>query len=424
MGWEDWLLPAASPARFVARTRAALKRAGLGENIEIRVTGVLTSPPAVAGQGMVLNLDNLYRDYLNASRGDRGKVFDVIVEMARTPEIEEISRETALERLLPMVRDRLYFQSADRMMVATEKTPERVMRILNEELAAGLCIDMPNAMSTVNADQLASWNMTKDQAYRIAVDNLAKQSDKPFRAIAPGVFVSDFGDYHDIGRLMMPELFVRLDIRGEPVVAVPNRTVVLVTGSRDDAGLAMIAAMARKELDEPRPVSATLFKLDNFVWKPMLPPRSSPAFFTVKDAAAVSLTRRYAEQAQAMTEECERLGRDRFIATHTLIETNQFPVLFSWTTWVAGVNDASMPVTDLVAVGANPAEPAFALWADMMAASGHRLSATQDSPPRYDLTTWPTAEEIAQMNAMPLEKAIERLRDRAGESSGQPGAAG
>lgn len=416
MSWKDWLLPKSNAEGFAKRVIGILSREGLADRVELRFQGK-TLHRGTNDSPAVINLDNIYSDYSKMPRRLRAKAFDIVLHMARDLDAVDIPREQAIARLLPMVRDKANFQIAcgSEREVVEEKWLS--MRSMNDELACGLCVDLPDSMSMVGGKQLKEWNLTEDEAYKVARDNLAKQSETAFKSIAPGIYVSDFGDYHDASRLVLPELFVRLNLRGDPVVAVPNRSIVLVTGSRDDRGLEAIANIAREQLAENRPLTATLFRLENFEWHPMLPAPDSPAYAAVRNAASVSRAMRYDEQLRMLSERCERDGIDRFIAKHTLMQSELLPVMYSWTSWVKGVDNASMPVADLVAVSTGEALPNFALWDDVIRISGHRLTRTADSPQRYELTTWPTDEEIAQMNARPTKEILPRLASHLGISA-------
>jgi hypothetical protein len=59
---------------------------------------------------------------------------------------------------------------------------------------------------------------------------------EPTRA-AEGLYELRFGDENDSARVLRPEVFAPLDLRGDPVVATPKQDLLLVCGADDVGGL-------------------------------------------------------------------------------------------------------------------------------------------------------------------------------------------
>lgn len=410
MALQDWLLPTASPERFARRVIRAIRRAGLGDKTQICMKGERLSGPD--GDGGRINLDNLYLDYRGLPRGQRGQVIDRVVQMVRRSGEPQETPADARQRLLPMVRDSLFFALLDPLGTHEHPSKRPVERPINDELTCGLCIDHDEAIATVNADELAKLGLTEDDAYRLALDNLRGRSDAPIVEAGPGLFITQYGDYHDAARLMMPELFARLGVRGDVIACVPNRTVVLACGSSDGATLAKLCGIATEQLmTQPRPMSGALFRLDNFEWRPWLPPRASEAYVAARDLATVGRASQYDGQRTSLIAALERAKIDRFVASFsTMSKKGGGEPQVSFCVWPPNVTDGSLPVTDVVAVGDDPKAALFALWTDAVRVAGHRLSPDPCGlPPRWLFSTSPTAEEIEAMGASDLDAAIARL---------------
>ena len=139
----------------------------------------------------------------------------------------------------------------------------------------GLVYDLPEAMIMLQHDQLDSWGVTYYQALETALGNLA-ETEAAFRSIDDEVYVSATEDNYDASRMVVTELFGELQTNGSPVVMVPNRDCLLVTGNENVEGLQLMASLAKETLKQPRPMSGVTFCLDGDDWTPWLPRKAHP----------------------------------------------------------------------------------------------------------------------------------------------------
>jgi hypothetical protein len=69
------------------------------------------------------------------------------------------------------------------------------------------------------------------------------------------------GGYHD-SFLQVGRVFARLPAQGQPLAMIPNRGVLLATGSDEPAGLAALLAAARQSIQRaPWPLCGELFRV-------------------------------------------------------------------------------------------------------------------------------------------------------------------
>jgi hypothetical protein len=74
------------------------------------------------------------------------------------------------------------------------------------------------------------------------------------------------------GRRTLLEKWTSLEVNGSPVVAVPNRGVLLATGADDPEAVLRLVDEARRSMQErPWPLSATLLQRVGGDWQPMPP---------------------------------------------------------------------------------------------------------------------------------------------------------
>jgi hypothetical protein len=136
---------------------------------------------------------------------------------------------------------------------------------------------MPNSMSQIQGHHLTTWGVGFEEAMRVALDNLRQISGPDLEPIAPGVWRSPWRDNYDASRLLLTDLIESHGVEGDPVLMVPNRDTLLLTGSDDVAGLAVMAAAAGEATEHPRPIHAIPVRLEFGSWSPFLPPEGHPS---------------------------------------------------------------------------------------------------------------------------------------------------
>ena len=83
--------------------------------------------------------------------------------------------------------------------------------------------DLPDRTLQVGPDCLASWNITFQQALKLAMQNLRALSAPRFRKLEGGVLVGDWSDGYDTSRILLPEVMRECGIQDELILMVPPR---------------------------------------------------------------------------------------------------------------------------------------------------------------------------------------------------------
>jgi hypothetical protein len=265
-------------------------------------------------------------------------------------------------------------------------------------------LDYPDAVKSVGTSDLRDWGVGFDEAMAIARDNLWSRSNENFLPLAPGTYVSPWHDTHDCSRLYLHDLVWQLEVKGAHVAFVPNREVLIVTGSDDAEGLTRAAALAEEALNQTRAMTGIAFRLDGSNWVPFLPPADSPAYGPLKRLAMRSRLMDYTEQTEALNALAEKEGEDVFVGGHRVVEREDGS-WFSWAVWVEGITNALMPEADCITFGratrkdGSPGEPyGWADWATVRRVCGDLMEPTDLYPPRYRVRSFPTAEQLQQLN--------------------------
>jgi hypothetical protein len=149
-----------------------------------------------------------------------------------------------------------------------------------------------------------------------------------------------------LARLLLPEMFEKLELKGEPVVVGASREVVFVAGSQEPEALELMARWIPEYLDKhPFPIAFAPMVLRNGGWSPYRPSSDLPA------AAALELLQTahdYEQQTPMMLQRLERTGRSPETSPMKLLQTDAGPVTIAF--WRA--TTSLIPKVDFVVVQA------------------------------------------------------------------------
>jgi hypothetical protein len=394
-------------ADFARQAVEALRAAGVaGEpRYEPEPFRIQTHLPD-GGVGMTFFLTNFYREYQASPPERRAEVF---ARMARANLNAAVPETYAQARpdLLPVVRPRVAFeQFAEQPGSLTgSKQGPASWRPLGEVLAVGLVQDTPDAMRYVPPEDLKRWGVSFDQAYADALSNLRRRAVEPLEPLAPGACLLSTRDSYGSSRVLLVEVVRRCEVKGEPVVLVPNRDMLLITGSRDAQGLLKVAQVAQRAFEVPRPVDGRALRLTPEGWKPFLPEPGSPARSLLQRLAVDSLARDYQEQTEQLRQRDVNDRLELFIAGY-IPNDDEHGRSFGHAVWVSGI-PTLLPRADILILmdgERGPEAPPLAVvrW-DLVVRDAGLLLVPEPGfyPERYRAEGFPTKAQIERWKAEP-----------------------
>ncbi len=319
------------------------------------------------------------------------------------------TREQVLRGVLPRVRDRAWFSAVRRQaeleLGADESAIDESMlpfQAINEELAAHLAYELPSSVTEIGPDRLKAWGLTFDELYLRAKENLRAASQAPWEEGAPGVFVSPFHDSLDATRVVLPELFTALQLKGKPVFIAPTHDIVFVTGDDDPEGLQQIAVWTEEALLEPRAHTAIAFRLVDGAWERWLPPKGHPAFPKLKLLALQTTASAYSRQKEVLEALLESNGHEILVATLRAFRAPSGDV-FTACAWQDGL-EALLPQTDridFVRPGPENTAASAKVWSTTFEIArktlGELMQPIGDLPERWRVKGFPTETQLEQM---------------------------
>jgi hypothetical protein len=319
------------------------------------------------------------------------------------------SHEQVLKGVLPRVRDRAWFSAVRRQaeleLGADESAIDEVMlpfEAINDELAAHLAYELPSSVTEIGPDRLEAWGLTFDDLYGRAKENLRAASQLPWEEAAPGVFVSPFHDSLDATRIVLPELFSAMKLKGKPVFLSPTHDIVFVTGDEDVDGLQQVAVWTEEALLEPRAHTAIAFRLVDGEWQRWLPEKGHPAFAKLKLLALQTTASAYSRQKEVLEALLESNGHEILVATLRAFRAPSGDV-FTACAWQDGL-EALLPQTDridFVRPGPGNTPSSAKVWSTTFEIArktlGELMQPIGDLPERWRVKGFPTDEQLEQM---------------------------
>lgn len=386
-----------SRERFAKLMEAELRAGGVAAPIRFDAKTFMLHVEGDKTQDLYLG--NALAEYLSAPASERRGILQKYAGSVAF--VEEPSLEEVREILLPRVRQRVYYHAnAFRMAEAGASMTPFPHLVVSEHLGVSAVIDYPDRIQESFEDPVKRWGIPIEELLRIGSENLSERSQEPFRELAPGCWQSPWRDNHDSSRLFLTNMIRSLRVKGNHVAMVPNRDTLLVTGSEDDGGLAVMAGIAAKEYGENRAISGIAVKLDGDKWSPFMVAQGHPAFVILRELQYRTVQSDYADQTNALIEWHEKNELDVFCAALQVYQNDEgFRSVAAWSHGISTL----LPLADEIAFFAfGPGEkpqgkPLIRAWDEVSRVIGHRMKINDMYPYRYLVESFPSKKELKEL---------------------------
>jgi hypothetical protein len=220
------------------------------------------------------NLHNIYIDFGASKSSQREAELKkyatgiVAMQMALPTDYQIAKRN-----LLPLVRSAI--DEIDKLLHADSdksKGSVQISKSLLADIVVQVGFDSEFSIRRIEPEQLKDWGVTFEQALADAIDNLRDRTTDEWSNIGSGAFIGDWADHYDTSRVLLLDCLYRLPLSGDPVVLLPTRETILVTGANDDAGQTALIAKAEEAMQkQPRRISMSMLRYDGKAWHPFMP---------------------------------------------------------------------------------------------------------------------------------------------------------
>ena len=349
MGWFEFFTGSLSQEGFAQRVITDLRAAGDHRQATFEAADFRLAFHGDGQQIGCADLRNLYDEYVSAAVKDRDRFFrHAVRSLLAAHKPLPTDYEDARHDVLLTVRNRSYFSLPE---IQDFITPGAQLlwphQIVGEHLGVGLVYDLPEVMVMLQASHLDAWDLTFYEVYENALNNL-HGIDAGFAAIDDHSYISTTEDHYDASRIVLSELIAELKVKGDPVVLLPNRDRLIITGTEDRQGLETSARVTQQLITQPRPVTGFAFRLLEHEWTPWLPDADHPAFRLLKSLAIGTRKEDYRQQRQLLDDWVAAGALDRCDPVEFCVHasgTRQPP--FSYCVWQEG-RTSLLPKTDRI----------------------------------------------------------------------------
>jgi hypothetical protein len=368
-----------------------------------RIVRSTPSGPVVIEQGLITHFVGLkalgarYRD----AQGTAKALWLERMLVALRPIPKGSRKEHLRGRLLPRLRTSMAIeqQRTERLIVEQMHglaAPD--MLLAHKPWLGGistlLAYEMAEEAVDVAEVHLKSWGLGFDEAFNMALEGLRSRPPPKALEVAPGLYASTAADGFDAARLLLPELWTSLEVKGSLVAMAPHQDALFLTGSEDDAALEHVASLALDLGQQPLGISAQTFILEGKTWKPWSPDAKRPCARPLELAKLPEIARAYERQKTLLEAQAELERREEAVAPFVVLRDDE-KQLVSATVWIEG-SEPLLAKAERIAFAAKPAPGseeslrAVALpWEEALALPGVKLERTKDVPERYRARGFP-----------------------------------
>ena len=351
----------------------------------------------VADGGALIALGNLFDEYADQPLAARPGYVERTVRGFFPAQIPSTWGE-ARPNLVASVRDRIFVE----LLALRPEQAAVLHRPLADDLVEVVVYDGPDSMQYLTAAHLEAWGKNADEVFLEGRKQLASRSKEPFEKVSPGVFESPWADNHDIGRALLFDKLRKLKLNGDPVLFLPQRDHLLITGADDPAGLEAAGELVSEALELPRANSGRAWRLTKTGLVPFVPPAGGELLRIFRQEAEAGDAN---EQKKALDAKLEREGVDLFVAT-TLFTEDDSGAQHTYCVWTKGA-DSLLPKADFVVfVDIDKPEAdrviAAAPWAEVFKRFGPQMKADPTYwPLRYRVKTFPEGKALKALGIHP-----------------------
>lgn len=247
------LLAAASPAQEAfARDFISAMQTQYPE-YKIERTGTLQlKVTSKTGREATLFLDNAFA----GAQADPKARQDTINRYVKAAASTQGDGDAPLKRenILAVVKDRKWPEEMKEASLksGSKKAPDLVYEPLNEQLIIAYVEDTPDNMAYFSVEELDKAGIKRSELRELAITNLRKQLPKLELHKGPELMMIDAGGNYETSLLLFDNMWRenKLGVAGEPVIAIPARDLLLVTGTKTPGGIKKLRETAHKAASE------------------------------------------------------------------------------------------------------------------------------------------------------------------------------
>lgn len=227
-----------TPTEFTRAFAEALEQADPGLKVAI-VRDLELKLTTADGRESSSFLDNAYDTYKQDPKAKEDVIRRFVVAGLET--IGAMRDEVDRTRIVPVIKDRLWLEETRKTLLTrgAKEVPENVYEDFSPDLVIVYAEDSPKNIRYLRPKDLELAKVQKPELRALACANLQRLLPKIERQGTNGLYMITAGGDYEASLILLDSIWsgAQMDVKGEVVVAVPTRDLLLVTGSQDAQGL-------------------------------------------------------------------------------------------------------------------------------------------------------------------------------------------
>jgi uncharacterized protein YtpQ (UPF0354 family) len=226
--------PVIAKSEFTQAVAEALRQADTTLRVDI-LNDLRLKTSLSDGREVNSFLDNAYAQY-EQDPSEKGEVIQRIV----TSTLETLdTMEDRPDRgaIVPIVKDRAWLSEVGQASTGkgSVKFPENVYEDLNSDLVIVYAFDSPRNIRYLSPENLDSLNLKRSELRALACENLERLLPKIEVRGQDGYYMITAGGDYEASLILIDGVLSNnaMEVRGETIIAIPTRDLLLVTGNRD-----------------------------------------------------------------------------------------------------------------------------------------------------------------------------------------------
>ncbi|HBC87777.1 MAG TPA: hypothetical protein DCZ94_12555 [Lentisphaeria bacterium] len=240
-----------SPSQFTGEFVKALKETSPGIKVEV-VNDLELKVTTKDGKEFTSFLDNAYNSYKQDPESKAQVITKYVAAGIETA--NNSGDELDRDKIVPVVKDRPWLNEMRQTLLSrgAKSVPDNVYDDFGADMIIMYAHDSTNNIRYLTAEDLATLKIEKTSLRALSCENLKKLLPEIERHGDNGFYMLTAGGDYDASILLLDSVWdkAQIKVKGDFVVAIPSRDLLLVTGSQDSEGLEKMRKLVQKAYPE------------------------------------------------------------------------------------------------------------------------------------------------------------------------------
>jgi uncharacterized protein YtpQ (UPF0354 family) len=205
--------------------------------------------------------DNAYREYTLGP----DLIEQVLKKFSQTAhELYQESEVVDVDNIIPVIKPNIFLDDISQLGEASDSIkPTIVYQQYNDKLLVVFAEDKEHGIHYFTQEDFHKLNISRDSIQEIALTNLERKLPDIERRGGNGRYMVTAGGDYEASLILLSFIWSQknFEVKGDVVVAIPNRDMLLVTGSKDEVNLKWLKAEVQQSYDSGSyQISLSLFR--------------------------------------------------------------------------------------------------------------------------------------------------------------------